>query len=222
MKHGLFITLEGLEGVGKTTQAALLVERLRQAGHTVQAVREPGGTPLGESIRHLLKDPQAGRDMTPETELLLVNASRAQLVAQVIRPALDRGELVVADRFYDSTVAYQGFGRGLALESVRAVIDLAVGDVRPDLTLYLTLPLQVGAGRMRKREEETGEGPDRFERGGREFFRRVEAGFLAVAEAEPDRVREIVVKGGEADVAAEVWTGVESLLQERQQGQIGG
>src|SRR5258706_10969839 len=131
---GLFITFEGTEGSGKTTQISLLAERLRFAGHHVRTLREPGGTPIGEEIRHTLKHSAANNAMTAETELLLMNASRAQLVREIIRPTLDAGEIVVSDRFCDSTTAYQGYGRGLGLDLVRSVIDFAVGDTRPDLT----------------------------------------------------------------------------------------
>src|SRR5262249_29216006 len=132
---GLFITFEGTEGCGKSTQAGLLAERLRDFSLSVLTIREPGGTPIGEEIRHTLKHSKQNAAMTPETELLLMNASRAQLVREVIRPALARGEIVLCDRFFDSTIAYQGYGRGLDLAQVRAMIDFAVGPTRPDLTL---------------------------------------------------------------------------------------
>src|SRR3954465_12402813 len=132
---GLFITFEGTEGSGKTTQISLLAERLRDLGHHVRTVREPGGTPIGEEIRHTLKHSAANHAMTAEAELLLMNASRAQLVREVIRPALAGGEIVLCDRFYDSTTAYQGHGRGLDLKQVQTVIDFAVGETRPALTL---------------------------------------------------------------------------------------
>src|SRR5829696_8238663 len=115
---GCFITFEGTEGGGKTTQITLLAERLRKAGHTVRTLREPGGTPIGEEIRHTLKHSPHNQAMTAEAELLLMNASRAQLVREVIRPALAVGEVVLCDRFYDSTIAYQGYGRGLDLKKV--------------------------------------------------------------------------------------------------------
>jgi dTMP kinase len=149
---GLFITFEGNEGSGKSTQVPLLVERLRQWGQTVRIFREPGGTPIGEEIRHTLKHSAANAAMTREAELLLMNASRAQLVREVIRPALDRGEIIVSDRFYDSTTAYQGYGRQLDLQTVRHVIDLAVGDTRPDVTLFLRVPQEVSEERQRSRQ----------------------------------------------------------------------
>ena len=130
---GLLITFEGTEGGGKSTQVQLLAERLRAAGRVVRVLREPGGTPIGEEVRHTLKHSDANHAMTPEAELLLMNASRAQLVREVIRPALAAGEIVLCDRFYDSTTAYQGFGRQLDLARVKSIIDFAVGDTRPQL-----------------------------------------------------------------------------------------
>src|SRR5476651_1405459 len=148
MTKGLFITFEGSEGCGKSTQVELLARRLRALGHRVRTLREPGGTPIGEEIRHTLKHSQQNHAMTAEAELLLMNASRAQLVREIIRPALAAGEIVVCDRFYDSTTAYQGFGRELDLEKVKSIIDFAVGDTRPDLTLLLQVPPQVSAERL--------------------------------------------------------------------------
>src|SRR5579884_564295 len=132
---GLLISFEGSEGCGKSTQITLLADKLRALGRNVRLVREPGGTPIGEEIRHTLKHSDVNHGMTPEAELLLMNASRAQLVREVIRPGLASGEVVLCDRFYDSTTAYQGHGRGLDLKLVKAVIDFAVGDTRPALTL---------------------------------------------------------------------------------------
>src|ERR1035437_5441115 len=143
MPKGLFITFEGTEGSGKSTQVTLLSGRLYALGRTVRILREPGGTPIGEEIRNTLKHSEANAAMTAEAELLLMNASRAQLVREFIRPALAKGEIVICDRFYDSTTAYQGYGRRLNLQTVRAVVDFAVGDTQPDLTLLLTVPAQV-------------------------------------------------------------------------------
>src|SRR5678816_3975862 len=124
---GLFITFEGTEGGGKSTQIRILAERLRQGNLAVRVLREPGGTPIGEEIRHTLKHSEVNHGMTPEAELLLMNASRAQLVREIIRPALSVGEIVLCDRFYDSTTAYQGYGRELDLAKVQQIIDFAVG-----------------------------------------------------------------------------------------------
>ena len=149
---GLFITFEGTEGSGKTTQISLLADRLRSMGYSVRTLREPGGTPIGEEIRHTLKHSPANHAMTAEAELLLMNASRAQLVREVIRPALAAGEIVLCDRFYDSTTAYQGYGRQLDLQMVKNIIDVAVGDTRPDLTLLFIVPHEVSEARRLARQ----------------------------------------------------------------------
>jgi dTMP kinase len=185
---GRFITFEGPEGSGKSTQIRLTAEWLRAFGREVLELREPGGTALGEEIRHLLKHSQAGQGMTPEAELLLMNASRAQLVRQVIQPAVAEGKVVLCDRFYDSTVAYQGFGRGLAREAVESVIGFAVAGCRPDLTLLLQVPLATSECRRGKREKAEQAAPDRFEQSDREFFQRVEDGFGVIAKESPGRV----------------------------------
>lgn len=206
--RGLFITFEGTEGSGKTTQIAALAERLRSLGHTVRLLREPGGTPLGEEIRHTLKDSKAGKNMTPEAELLLMNASRAQLVREVIQPALAAGEIVLCDRFYDSTVAYQGYGRGLDLKMVRRIIDIAVGKTKPTLTFLLMVPLAVSEARQRKRAARR----DRFEQEDRAFFQRVEAGYEALAAAEPKRIHRIDAKRSAKKVGQEIWNAVNTKL----------
>src|SRR4051794_16434933 len=149
---GLFITFEGTEGSGKSTQIPVLAERLRGLGRTVRTLREPGGTPIGEEIRHTLKHSNANHAMTAEAELLLMNASRAQLVREVIEPALKTGEIVLCDRFYDSTLAYQGYGRNLDLQMVRNIINMAIGPVRPDLTLLLMVPVALSESRRLARQ----------------------------------------------------------------------
>jgi dTMP kinase len=191
MTKGCFITFEGTEGSGKSTQIKLLAERLRALGHRVRLLREPGGTPIGEEIRHTLKHSQNNHAMTPEAELLLMNASRAQLVREIIRPALADGEIVLSDRFYDSTTAYQGYGRELDLDQVKAVIEFAVGETKPDLTLFLHVPAEISAERMRSRQSTL---PlelqrDRFEEADRKFFERVAHGFGVIASKEPQRVK---------------------------------
>ena len=186
---GLFITFEGTEGCGKSTQAGLLAERLRALGHRVRTLREPGGTPIGEEIRHTVKHSKDNAAMTAQTELLLMNASRAQLVREVIRPALAAGEIVVCDRFYDSTTAYQGYGRQLDLKMVHAVIDVAVGEVKPNLTLLLHVPAEVSAERLHSRQTSLPFVRDRIEEADRKFFERVAHGFGVIASAEPQRVR---------------------------------
>jgi dTMP kinase len=205
---GLFITFEGTEGSGKTTQITALAERLCALGHTVRVLREPGGTPLGEEIRHILKHSEAGKKMTAETELLLMNASRAQLVREIIQPALVAGEIVLCDRFYDSTIAYQGYGRGLDLKMVRRIIDTAVGKTKPNLTFLLMVPLAVSEARQRKRSARR----DRFEQEDRAFFQRIEAGYEALAAAEPKRIYRIDARKTAAKVGEEIWKAVEVAI----------
>lgn len=206
---GVFITFEGTEGGGKSTQIQRLASRLMEMGRTVRTLREPGGTAIGEEIRHTLKHSSDNHAMTPETELLLMNASRAQLVREVIVPALAAGEVVLSDRFYDSTVAYQGYGRELDLALVRSVIAVAVGKTRPDLTLLLRVPLEVSEARRQMRGLTV---RDRFEEADRGFFRRVEEGYDAMAAEEPDRIRVIDATVAIDEVSAAVWAKVEGLL----------
>src|SRR5208283_1014789 len=172
----LFITFEGTEGCGKSTQMELLARRLSALGHRVRTLREPGGTPIGEEIRHTLKHSKNNAAMRAETELLLMNASRAQLVREVIQPALAAGEIVLCDRFYDSTLAYQGHGRGLDDKNVQRIISFAVGRTRPDLTVLLMVPVAVSEARRRARPAER----DRMEEADRAFFERVEKGYEAI------------------------------------------
>ena len=210
--QGVFITFEGTEGSGKSTQIRLLVERLRSIHRSVRLVREPGGTPIGEEIRHTLQHSAQNQLMTPEAELLLINASRAQLVREVIRPALDQGEIVLCDRFYDSTTAYQGYGRGLDPTVVRTVIDFAVGTTRPDLTLLLFVPVHVSEARRAGRQDTASAQRDRMEEADRNFFIRVEQGYQALAKAEPQRVKLIDATQEISVVSATVWATVEELL----------
>jgi dTMP kinase len=211
---GLFITFEGTEGSGKSTQVSLLAQALRGKGRTVRTLREPGGTPIGEEIRHTLKHSSVNHAMTAETELLLMNASRAQLVREIIRPALAAGEIVLCDRYYDSTTAYQGYGRVLDLKMVEGIIGVAVGDTRPNLTLLFLVPHDVGEARRLARQPSL---PlalkrDRIEEADRSFFERVEKGYQAIAASEPRRVRTIAAEGNVTMVAANVWRAVEPLL----------
>ena len=209
---GLFITLEGTEGGGKSTQLALLTQRLHP--RRVRALREPGGTPIGEEIRHTLKHSDQNHAMTAETELLLMNASRAQLVREVIRPALASEQIVLCDRFYDSTTAYQGYGRQLDPQLVKSIIDVAVGETRPDLTLLFVVPQQVSEARRQARQPTL---PltmkrDRFEEADQSFFRRVAKGYQAIAAAESQRVRQFDATGQVGTIQAAIWRLVEPLL----------
>ena len=212
--NGPFITFEGTEGSGKSTQIPLLAERLRALGRHVRVLREPGGTPIGEEIRHTLKHSKANEAMTPEAELLLMNASRAQLVREIIRPALAAGEIVLSDRFYDSTTAYQGYGRQLDLGMVKSIVNAAVGDTRPDLTLLFLLPYDVAEERRRIRQPTL---PmdirrDRIEEAGRSFFERAAKGYQAIAAAEPQRVRKVDANGTVEEISARLWKLVEPLV----------
>ncbi len=211
---GLFITFEGIEGSGKSTQVTLLEQRLRSMGRKVRTLREPGGTPIGEEIRHTLKHSKANAAMTGETELLLMNASRAQLVRELIRPALAAGEIVLCDRFYDSTVAYQGYGRQLDLKQVEAIIAVAVGNTRPDLTLLLHVPHEVSEQRRLARQPTL---PlhlqrDRFEEADQSFFERVAKGYEALVNSEPRRVKRVNAVGTVEEIRASIWAHIEPLL----------
>jgi dTMP kinase len=212
VSKGLFISFEGTEGCGKSTQVELLAQRLRALGYHVRKHREPGGTPIGEEIRHTLKHSQQNHAMNAETELLLMNASRAQLVREVIRPALDAGEIIVCDRFYDSTTAYQGYGRQLDLEKVKAVIDFAVGGTKPNLTLLLHVPAEVSTERLRSRQTNLPFVRDRIEEADRKFFERVAHGFGVIAATEPQRVKFINGAQPVETVCAAIWEHIQPLL----------
>lgn len=201
MKH--FLTLEGPDGSGKSTQARLLADHLREKGHNVLLTREPGGTPIGDQIRRVLMD-LGNKGMTPAAEFLLFSASRAQIVRQVIRPHLDAGGTVVCDRFADSSLAYQGYGHRLPLPAVRAVNSLATGDLIPDLTFLLDIPVEVGL--QRRREQGAWNRLDDYDL---EFHRRVRQGYLELAGAEP--ARWVVVDASEGE--GEVWRQVEGGLE---------
>lgn len=201
--RGLFITVEGIDGCGKSTQVRLIAAALEAAGHDVLRLREPGGVKISEQIRAILLDP-ANAEMGDVCELLLYEAARAQLVHQVIRPALAAGKTVVCDRFYDSTTAYQAFADGLDRNMVSQANELAVDGCRPDLTLVFDLPVEDALRRRSGREAE-----DRLELKGLEFQERVAAGFRAVAADEPDRVK--LIDAGES--IAEVFSSVVAELR---------
>lgn len=201
--RGLFITVEGIDGCGKSTQADLIARTLEAAGHDALRLREPGGVAISEKIRAILLDP-ANAEMGDVCELLLYEAARAQLVHQVIRPALAAGKTVICDRFYDSTTAYQAFADGLDRNMVSQANELAVDGCRPDLTLVFDLPVEDALRRRSGREAE-----DRLELKGLEFQERVAAGFRAVAADEPDRVK--LIDAGES--VAEVFSSVVDELR---------
>ena len=177
----MFITFEGPEGSGKTTQIPLLRDFLRAAGHRVFTTREPGGTAIGDQIREVLLA-NRNTEMHPRTEILLFQASRAQLVEQEILPRLARGEIVICDRYADSTLAYQGYGHRVDLPRLRGIVDFATGGLKPDLTLLLDLDVEVGLARRAAEG-----GVNRMDAFALEFHRRVRAGYHQLAAAEPDR-----------------------------------
>jgi dTMP kinase len=212
MSKGLFITFEGTEGCGKSTQIELLGRQLRALGYRVRTLREPGGTSIGEEIRHTLKHSKNNAAMTPEAELLLMNASRAQLVREIIRPALDSGEIILCDRFYDSTTAYQGYGRQLDLKIVQAIVAVAVGDTKPNLTLLLHISPEISELRRAMRQSTLPFIRDRIEEANQEFFARVAQGYETLAAAEPNRVRVVDASGSVENVCLKIWQHVQAVL----------
>lgn len=198
--HGHLITFEGPEGGGKSTQARLLAESLRARGLEVLTTREPGGTPTGEIIRDLLQNDLSHEPLCDATEALLFCASRAQLCRNVLAPALARGAWVVLDRFTDSTLAYQGFGRGFDVATLRHLNDFATGDVRPSLTLLLDLPVEEGLARAVARSGKK----DRIEQAPLEFHRRLREGYLELAREEPARFAVVDAAKPVPDVTAEI------------------
>ncbi|MFV3385821.1 dTMP kinase [Pseudomonas sp. NY15364] len=204
---GLFITLEGPEGAGKSTNREYLAERLREQGVDVLLTREPGGTPLAERIRELLLDP-SDEPMAADTELLLVFAARAQHLQQVIRPALAKGSVVLCDRFTDATYAYQGGGRGLSIERIAQLEQFVQGELRPDLTLIFDLPVEVGLARAAARGR-----LDRFEQEGRGFFEAVRQAYLQRAAQSPQRYRVLDAGQTLVQVQADIDALLPSLLE---------
>lgn len=213
MARGLFITLEGVEGSGKTTQAAILGDSLRAAGRRVTVTHEPGGTRAGARIREIFLDPAIS--LQPGAELLLVLSDRAQHVQEKLRPAIEAGEIVISDRYSDSTTAYQGYGRGFDLKLIADLNQLASDGMVPDLTLLLDLPVETGLARTRARAKGAVRGFDRFESERAEFHRKVRDGFLAIARQHPARI--VVVDGDRARevVSRDIRAAVDDLLKRR-------
>lgn len=199
MRQGFFVALEGIDGSGTTTQSQLLAARLERLGVCVVRTREPGGTPLGEQLRTLLLDPRI--EVDARAEVLLYAAARAQHVNEVVAPALAKGAVVVTDRYVASSVAYQGYGRGLGSDLVWQVNKVAVGTCLPDLTLYLDLPPSEALRRRRQR----GTAPDRIELCGDVFQARVRQGYLSLAATQGDAARVVSAEGDYRTVAARVW-----------------
>jgi dTMP kinase len=210
MSKGFFITLEGVEGSGKTTQTALVAEALRAAGHRVTVTREPGGTRAGEAIRAIFLDPAVS--LHAAAELLLVLADRAQHVREKLKPALAAGEIVLSDRYSDSTVAYQGYGRGLDLKLLDELNRLATDGTHPELTIVLDLAVETGLERTRARVRGDVRGPDRFEGEQVEFHRRVREGFLTIAREQPGRVRTLDATAPVAEITGRIVEAIVALV----------
>ena len=204
--QGKFITVEGSEGVGKSSNLAYIEDYLRNAGINIVRTREPGGTPLGEAVRELLLDAHQTA-MCDDTELLLMFAARAQHLAEVIRPALAAGQWVLCDRFTDATYAYQGGGRGVPMERIRVLEEWVQGELRPDHTLLLDMPVAAGLERAGARSE-----PDRFEQEQHTFFERVRETYLARAHAEPGRIHVIDASPALDKVQAHIATVLQQIL----------
>lgn len=204
----MFITFEGIEGCGKSTQISLLAERLQEAGQQVVLTREPGGCLIANQIRSLLLD-AANSAMVPMTELMLYAAARAQHLSEVIRPGLNSGAIVLCDRFSDATRAYQAFGRGIDRQVMETLNSLACNSLTPDLTLLLDCPVETGLSRARQRiESSSGPREERFELESMAFHQRVRDGYLHLANEEPDRFVVIDASASPDQVAQDIWTAV--------------
>jgi dTMP kinase len=210
-RRGLFITLEGIDGTGKSTQFRRLVQYLRGKGHRVCATREPGGTRVGEQVRSILLASKTGR-LAPLAELALIYAARAQHLEEVVRPALARDETVVSDRYNDASFAYQGCGRKLGREMVRAFDRIVCGTIQPDLTILLDLEPGLALGRAQGRETRRNSRRSRFEVQGLAFHRRVRQGYLEIARREPRRVKVIDAGRSVAEVQATIRRVVDEFL----------
>lgn len=211
---GVFITFEGSEGAGKSTQVVRLVAKLREAGHEVVTVREPGGTPTGEAIRDILQHNAAGEDICAETETLLFESSRAQLVNNVIRPALERGAVVISDRFADSTTAYQGYGRGFDVEVLLQLHAFAMRGLEPDVTLLIDVDIQEGFRRLQERNKNQNIELDRMERESFDFHQRVYDGYQEMARRWSERFCVIDGKRDPGEIEIDVWAAVSRVIDE--------
>ena len=211
---GFFVSVEGIDGCGKTTQIQLLAERLAALGIPTLLAQEPGGTAVGRLIRSVLLDSR-DHGIQPMTELLLFFASRAQNLAEIIRPALEAGQIVICDRFTDASVAYQGYGRGLGSAVVQQLGEVACGDLQPDLTIWLDIEPAAALARVRERNSRQDASEDRMESEALEFFLRVRSGYARIQADEPQRVRRIAANGSVADVFERVLATVLPALRER-------
>ena len=214
MSRGLFISFEGSEGCGKSTQVQRLAQRLERGAIPFLLTREPGGTPIGEKIRDLLQFAPEGAAMRAETELLLFEASRSQLVREVIEPALERGTLVIADRFFDSTTVYQGAARELDAAIVEQLNRFAVGECRPHITFVLDVDVATARTRLLRRVRPVGP-PDRMEQEPNEFYERVSAAYRELAARQPERLMLINASRSADDIATEIWQILSTKFPER-------
>jgi dTMP kinase len=203
----MFITFEGLDFSGKSTQATILVEKLKKANAVVHFLREPGGTKISERIRDILLD-KKHLEMNEAAELFLFSAARSQLVTEVIVPALQRGEIVVCDRYYDSTTAYQGYGRGIDLDAVKSINRLATGGTDPDITFFVDIPVE----EIEQRKKKAGLSFDRMEGSGKAFYERVRNGYREIARRESQRFVTINGMSSVEEIAQEIWKLVEKKL----------
>jgi dTMP kinase len=212
---GAFLTFEGIDGSGKTTQLRRLAERLTAAGYDIVCAQEPGGTRVGREIRKILLD-AVSTDLRPVPELLLYFASRAQNVEEVILPALEAGRVVLSDRFTDASTAYQGCGRGLGIETVRTLEQIACRGLRPDLTFLIDLDIETAVRRALERSSAAASGDEtRFEREQREFHERVRRGYFEIQRREPERVRPIDGNRDPETIAGEIWSIACNFLNSR-------
>jgi dTMP kinase len=211
MKPGLFVSFEGIEGCGKSTQIARLARRLDVEGVPYLITREPGGTAVGEGIRRILLDSKTIH-LTPEAELLLFYASRSQNIEEKISPALERGELVICDRFFDASLAYQGYGRGLGLELIHRLTELVCREHRPAITILLDIEPEIGLRRARARNRLQVENEGRFEDEHLHFYERIRNGYLELAAKSPDRIRVIEAAGPVEDVDRRIRAVLESVI----------
>lgn len=214
LKTGLLITLEGGEGSGKSTQIKKLADTLRDDGYDIVVTREPGGTAEAEKIRNLLVHRDGG-NWTPVAECLLLFAARVMHVENLIKPSMDKGCIVICDRFADSTRAYQGYGHGLPLETVEDIYRVALGSFKPDLTFILDLPVEAGLARAGKRLDADQSGEDRFEQMGLKFHERMRQGYLEIAQADPQRCRVIDASGPPDSITANILQHLRAFLDDR-------
>jgi dTMP kinase len=209
---GKFITFEGPEGSGKSTQIRLLTEKLEEKGVEVVCTREPGGTAVGEAIRNILQHDAVDEPLSDRAELLLFTASRAQLMSRLILPTLEKGGWVLCDRFIDSTMAYQGYARGMDIETLDQINAFAISDRKPDLTILLDLEVEQGFQRLEERYSDGKASADRFEREARDFHHRVREGYHTLAEQDPERFRIVAAEGSVQEVADRVWAAVKGIV----------